>query len=179
MTPITFTSGLNIDCDGSPRAYAPAGSGLVALDYLANAGSPGNWYGIACDAAGEPYRQANGYYVSTTALQDHSKAVWEPLRYVNSEIIPYIVIPRGFPAKLGDLAQVEYNNKRLTAIIADVGPKGKYGEGSIALAKQLGINADPKHGGIDKNVTYYVYAGSSIGWPKEWIDIEARMSELI
>src|SRR5258708_2675267 len=83
-------AGLAVDADGSPHAYAPSGSGLQGLDYLANAGHSGNWWGIATDSHGMPYIQgpntpAPGYYVSTTALEDGSKAVNDPARYVNSE----------------------------------------------------------------------------------------------
>lgn len=40
---IQWTSGLACDADGAPRAYAPAGSALVPLDALGNAGHPDRW----------------------------------------------------------------------------------------------------------------------------------------
>jgi Fungal chitosanase of glycosyl hydrolase group 75 len=66
---------LGIDADGSPHAYHPNGS-PPGLDYLANAGKPGNWYGIVTDnqkASGNPVVQgssdpAPGFYISSTAL---------------------------------------------------------------------------------------------------------------
>src|SRR5271166_5427692 len=81
-----ITSRLYIDADGSPHAYAPEGSGLVTLHYLANAGSPGDWYGIATNSHGIPYIQghadpAPGYYVSTTALEDPNYTASDPNRY--------------------------------------------------------------------------------------------------
>jgi hypothetical protein len=57
-----WTCPLAVDADGSPHAYhpptptAPSGS-PPGLDYLANAGSPGNWWGIACGSSGDPYIQ--------------------------------------------------------------------------------------------------------------------------
>jgi hypothetical protein len=48
------TSNLAIDCDGHPQAYHPDGS-PPGVDYLANAGSPGNWWGIATDSDDDPY----------------------------------------------------------------------------------------------------------------------------
>src|SRR5258708_1149439 len=87
-------SNLMIDADGSPFAYAPADSGLPALDYLGNAGHPGRWYGIACDKKGVPYVQtvgdpAPGYYVSTTALMDISKKIISRSWITNSLNIRY------------------------------------------------------------------------------------------
>jgi len=67
-------------------------------------------------------------------------------------------------AKLGDVGMVMYNGKRTFAIFADVGPRKHLGEGSIALAKSLGIPSNPKAGGIEGNkVTYIVFPKSSNG----------------
>jgi hypothetical protein len=40
------------------------------------------------------------------------------------------------------------------------------GEGSIALASALGINSDPRNGGIEKGVGYVIYPGSGNGKPR-------------
>ena len=63
--------------------------------------------------------------------------------------------------------------------MADIGPRGKYGEGSIALARGLGIDSSPKHGGCSKGVTFYVFAGSSKGWPRSNDDVHAQAVELM
>ena len=69
-----FKSKMAIDFDGAPTAYHPQhGKGL---DHLANAGHPGNWYGVVTNNGrhdGTPIIQgptdpAPGYYVSPTAL---------------------------------------------------------------------------------------------------------------
>src|SRR5580704_6936292 len=68
---VLFNAGMDIDADGSPRAYNPVSS--KGLDALANAGHPGNWWAIATTngkASGEPVIQvdpepAPGFYVST------------------------------------------------------------------------------------------------------------------
>jgi hypothetical protein len=77
------------------------------------------------------------------------------------------VIPPNFSAefKLGDIALVvnRKNNKRCYAIVADIGPRNSIGEGSIALAKQLGINADPKRGGVNNNIVYILFKKSGTG----------------
>ncbi len=179
---LIWWSGFNVDADGSPHAYAPEGGGPHGLDYLANAGNPGNWYGIVCYDGGHPVIQgprdpAPGYYVSATALQDHSRAETDPLRYVDSEQIPYVSVPRdvGRGVGLGDYAYVVRNNKSSGAIVADVGPKGKFGEGSIALAQTLLIPSSPKNGGCDSGVAYVVFPGSrrSPPWPID-LDILLR-----
>jgi hypothetical protein len=160
---IFFYAGLHIDADGSPRAYHPEkGKGL---DYLANAGSPGNWWGIAVDPQGKPYIQgpddpAPGYYISTTALVNSQYAVNDPRRYIDSETVPFIVLPSNFPAKikLGTKCRVTdvQRNVSVEAIYADRGPRFQLGEGSIALAKALGINPDPKKGGTERKLLYEI-----------------------
>lgn len=80
--------------------------------------------------------------------------------------------------KLGDLCRVEHGGCAVTAIVADIGPTGHYGEGSIALAKRLGINPDARRGGTDDDVTYYYYPNSSKGWPRSIGDMEEQMKEL-
>src|SRR3954453_23136110 len=69
-----FVAGMAIDADGSPRAYHPRGS-PPGLDFLANAGSSGNFFGIVTDRHGQPIVQsardpAPGFFVSPTSLQN-------------------------------------------------------------------------------------------------------------
>ena len=169
---VAFKSGMTVDADGSPRAYHPNGRGL---DALGNAGRPGNWWGLATDRAGRPFVQgpdapAPGYYVSTTALQDGRYAASDPRRYVDSEKVPFIAIPpqlRGQGVQLGDLVAVrnERTGKTAFAVVADVGPRGKLGEGSIRLAEELGLSADPRRGGAGSGISYVAFPGSGTGRP--------------
>lgn len=174
-----WRSGMAIDADGSPHAYAPAG--MRALDYLANAGKPGNWWGIVCNDMGLPFVQgaddpAPGHYVSCTALVDRSKPRHDPRRYVDSETVPYVTTTRDMRqrgCRLGDVAMVFYGAAACAAIVADVGPHP--GEGSIALARDLGIPHDPKHGGVDASVVSYVlFTGTALGWPRSNDDVRAQ-----
>lgn len=160
---ISFTAGFQVDADGSPRAYHPAGS-PPGLDYLANAGHDGNWWGLATYSSGQPIVQgeadsAPGFYVSTTALQNPKYGIADPRRYTNSETVSFIVLPSNFPAKvpLGAKCAVTFMGNRALAIYADIGPRFQLGEGSIALAKYLGINSDPKRGGTEEKMLYEVY----------------------
>jgi hypothetical protein len=93
---LAWENGLRIDVDGAPNAYGPNNTGL---DYTANAGKAGNWYGVVTDKDGDPYIQGPedpypGDYISATSLQDHTKAVDDPTRYVDARTVPYLAIPK-------------------------------------------------------------------------------------
>jgi len=169
--PITcFQAGMAIDADGSPRAYHPDNTGL---DDLKHGGYPGSWWGVATSnelTTGEPIIQKAsdpfpGYYVSTTSLIDERFEYQNPLRYVNAEEIPYFVLPDHFSPsiQLGDIAWIynTHNAQHSFAIFADVGPD--VGEGSMYLGKKLGIDDDPRYGGIDAGILYFIFDGSGNG----------------
>lgn len=177
-----YVSGMQIDADGSPRAYHPVPDS--GLDALANAGHNGNWWGIVTDKKGKPFVQGNddpapGFYISTTSLQDVSKKVNDPARYVNSETIPFFVLPGNSAlltlVKKGDMAYVRNlrNGKNACAIFADVGPKNKIGEGSVCLAQMLGINSSPRNGGVQDSIVYFVFPGSGNGKPRTVAEIDS------
>ncbi len=182
---LVWRGGMQIDADGSPRAYnIDSGKGL---DRLANAGEPGHWFGVACNASGVPVTQgpndpAPGFMVSTTSLVDHSKAASDPARYVDSSSVPYLSIARDlltYGCRLGDVAMVFYGSAECGAVVADVGPPRKYGEGSIALAEALGIPSAPRNGGVSSPVvSYVVFAGSARGWPRTVFDFQAQAHTL-
>ena len=185
-TTVRWTSGMVIDGDGSPRCYSPRGFG-APLDNLRNAGTEEHWYGILTDISGDPIIQGPddpwpGYYISTTALSNHSKPLADPTRYVDSEVVPFISIPSQLThigVRMGDVVCVGYRDKTCAAVCADVGPSGEIGEGSIALALILGIPASPRTGGVKHGVNYTIFKGSSRGWPRTQSDIEAQVAELV
>lgn len=167
-----YKSGFNIDADGSPRAFNPISS--KGLDDLEYAGHRGNWWGILTnngETSGRPVVQgkhdpAPGFYISPTALEDTTKRENDPRRYVNAERVPYIVLTgtkqQYLNAKFGDYA-VAYNaenGKWAYAMCGDEWPQIKIGEGSIALAKRLGIPANPRDGGVDDGVWFLIFPGS-------------------
>ncbi|WP_085986336.1 glycoside hydrolase family 75 protein [Microscilla marina] len=172
---LLFGSGMSIDADGSPRAYHPKNTGI---DDLKHAGKGGKWWAIATKN-GKPVVQKSGYYVSMTSLQDFRYAPWDQRRYVNAETIPYIVLPpkvkQSGRVKLGDVAVV-YNtrNKRWAyAIYADTGANTRIGEGSIALARLLGVNANARTGGVANGIIYVVFPGSGQGKPMMYSTIRS------
>jgi len=91
---------------------------------------------------------------------------------------PYFVIPAGKPAnskkrgiEIGQVAAIIYSNQVVYAVFLDeCGVKGLIGEASIATAKLLGVDADPKTGGTEGPVTYLVFTGASgrITNPKDY-----------
>jgi hypothetical protein len=94
-----------------------------------------------------------------------------PRRFVDAVTVPYVVLPpEGFKhAKLGDFATVLNlrNSKVGSAIIADESaPDLPMGEGSIALARVLGIDPDPRSGGVEKGIAYVIFPGSGNGKPR-------------
>jgi len=183
-----YASGMEIDADGAYHAYNP--DGKSGLDYLANAGHPGNWWALVTDngqPSGTPLVQtdddpAPGFYISTTSLEDANCDPKDPRRYVNAEAINFIVLPGrlGLGAKLGDFAVVirSYTGAYDYAVYADVGPANKIGEASIALANALGIASSPKTGGIGHGIAYIVFPGSAQNWPLSQPDIDQYGAQL-
>jgi hypothetical protein len=168
---VLFETGLAIDADGAPNAYGPHDRGL---DLTAHARGRRGWAGVVADERGQPVLQKRGpyrgYYVSTTSLEDAniSKDA-NPKKYVDARRIPYIVLPLDvagrFGIRLGDFAVVsnQRNGRFAYAIYADVGPAGKLGEGSMALARALGLSSNPRRGGVDDGILFLVFPGSGRG----------------
>jgi Fungal chitosanase of glycosyl hydrolase group 75 len=163
---LIFRAKIAIDADGSPRAYHPKN---IGLDDNSRAR-------VAHDAHGRRVIQKKGdpnpgYYVSTTSLQNPKLPKTDPRRYVDSEKIPYFVMPEilMWPSniRVGDMAYV-YNTKTQKggfAILADIGPTNRLGEASIALARKLGIaNISPRKGGLGTpDIIYVVFPNSGMG----------------
>ena len=105
---VVFAAGATIDGDGAsgqvgePPCYAPSSYQGHTLDVLANAGHPGNWYGVVTEG-GTPIVQTQndpcpGAYVSATALflPDKNGAPLpdrSPYKYVDSATVPFIAVP--------------------------------------------------------------------------------------
>lgn len=162
-----------VDADGSPRAYNPSNTGL---DSNQNGKDGSKWVGVAVHAGTNiPYIQGRdgqgphpGYYISTTALYDSRYPFNNCAHWVDSEAIPYLVIPPSIAAmgaRMGDFAVIynEKNNKFVFAIVADSGPRKKYGEISMAAAAAIGVRNNPKNGGADNGVAYTIFPGSGHG----------------
>jgi hypothetical protein len=182
-----FESGMAIDADGAPNAYHPQD---IGLDHLRNGWQPGNAWALVTDnnkPDGQPVIQSEqdpypGFYISTTALEDKSKPLKDPERYVNANKIPFVVMPLKHKDKvcLGDFAVVLNRSKGLFAyaIVADLGPNDKIGEGSMALARLLDIDANPRTGGTDDGVVFLIFPNSGNGKPRSVEDINRECEGL-
>ena len=198
---LAWSSGLQIDCDGGRHCYAPRGSSLAADDALANAGHPGDWWGIVTDTSkpdGEPILQGPtptddsiqhdphrpGYYVSCTALVDPRFPRTDPCRYVDANAIPYISVPpeieHEFGVKPGDVALVSFNGRQSACVVGDVGPRKRLGEGSPALHRALGLSG-AHNAGVERGVSTLLWPGSRLSppWPRALDDIAAQVSGLV
>lgn len=183
-----YEAGMTIDADGAYRAYHP--DNRSGLDYLGNAGKPGNWWALVTDTGktdGKPLIQgpndpAPGFYISTTSLQDKTKNRTDPRRYVDASSIPFIVLPSNgrFGAALGDFCMVYHpaRQKFCGGVFADVGPRGMIGEGSIAMANAVGVPGNPKNGGKANGLVYMVFTGSATGWPLSVSAIKQQAQQL-
>jgi peptidoglycan hydrolase-like protein with peptidoglycan-binding domain len=115
--------------------------------------------------------------------QNQTSMKWNGRSSLNANETPYMVLPPALAqasgAKLGDLVRMRYGDKTVYGIYGDVGPHGKLGEASMATARALGINPDPRRGGLDEgsqSVDYTVLPGTGAavrGAPKSFDQIQA------
>jgi hypothetical protein len=89
---------------------------------------------------------------------------------LSSAVLPYIVVPSSssiwkFKSSMLNGAAacaVIFKNKVEYAVIGDTGPTQIIGEASFATAAALGIDPDPKTGGVDSGVTYICFKNSKV-----------------
>jgi hypothetical protein len=111
-----------------------------------------------CNSTTDPY------------FQNQTAAVDSQGNPLDAAHLPYVVVPGkstrfDFGAaglSKGDVILVLYNNQIEYAVYGDVGPSADIGEASYATAQDLGVNPDPKVGGVDApDVLYVAFTGSS------------------
>jgi hypothetical protein len=184
---LAWENGLRIDVDGAPNAYGPNNTGL---DYTANAGKAGNWYGVVTDKDGDPYVQ--GPRTRTRRLHQRDVVAGphqgrrRPHALRRRRSGPYLAIPKNavadYGAHVGDIgfAYCRRTGRFCAAIVADVGPKNKWGEGSPALARALGVPDNARHGGDEAGIIVCVFLGTARGWPRTDVAeaVQARLNEL-
>jgi Fungal chitosanase of glycosyl hydrolase group 75 len=189
---VTFSAGATLDGDGAngqfgeAPCYAPASYDGPTLDVLANAGHPGNWYGVVTDTGdedGNPIVQKTtdpcpGAYISATTLhlrdeQGNQLPDSSPFKYVDSATVPFIVVPpmiiKGVgPIVLGCRAVVtnSRNGKSTEAVVADVGPRNHLGEISVACARAIGVPTGTTHpanggGASSPTIQYRLFPGEA------------------
>lgn len=162
-----------IDADGangqsSAPVYAPRGFTPAPLDFLANAGGPGNWFGVVTKD-GVPITQGSddpcpGAYISATSYEHKNFERFDPRRYVDANAVVYIVLPSHWRMQakgvvLGCRARVldTHTGNEIWGAVLDFGPKAKIGEASIACARAFGIPSSPKNGGTEEKRFIYTF----------------------
>ena len=166
---ISWIGEFTVDADGHPQCYGPGGT--QPLDYLGNAGCPGNWWGVATDTRemdGNPVIQGAqnpcpGYYVSTTAYINGKYYYTDPRHYLHSGEVLFMVIPgnvrnacegvcKGCRGRVTD----KKTGKAVDCVVGDIGPTDHMGEGSMKLAEFFGLDPNPKNGG-SSDETRFLY----------------------
>lgn len=161
VTPVSFSPGST-----GPAARAPVTrTGKMSID------TDG---AIASRSAYDAVARKDRWRSNHTSLRYSDGRSLDPTR------VPYVVIPDGFQgARLGDLAYVQYGTHAAWAVVGDVGPAGHFGEGSSALAAQLGIPNDGLSGGVNSGVRYSFFPGTSTGRPQDEAELSSRMSQRV
>lgn len=171
---VHFTADADIDADGAngqnggPAAYKSDDSGT---EFLANGGMKIIAGKVVCahawardivilDTDNEPKIFPGGIIASTTWYRIPGKAATDPTAYVDSETIPYVVVPPLIIQQTAGIvrgckARITWNGNSVECVVADRGPKGKIGEISIAAARAVGLPESPKNGGTDEPQVFY------------------------
>lgn len=109
-------------------------------------------------------RRTDPWFQNSTAFQQSNGA------QLNSEKLPHVVVPspgtiwnyRSSGIQGGSVAAVIHQGKVQYAVVGDTGPVGIIGEASYATAKALGIDPDPRTGGVASGVTYILFKNSRV-----------------
>jgi hypothetical protein len=171
---VFFTADGDIDADGAngqnggPAAYMEDNSGT---EHLANGGMAivngkvicaEDWARqiVILGPDNEPKVFPGGIIASKTWYRHLDKAVDDPAAYVDAETVPYIVVPplirdRTVGVVRGCKARVTRGDNTVDCVVADLGPRKKIGELSIAAARALGLNPSPRNGGTDEPELFY------------------------
>ena len=171
---VFFTADGDIDADGAngqgggPAAYKTDNSGTEDLANGGMARKNGkvicaqNWARdiVILGPDNEPKVFPGGIIASKTWYRHKDKGVGDPAAYVDSETVPYIVVPsliiQGTAGVVrGCKARVTRGSKSVDCVVADKGPRNKIGELSIAAARALGLNPSPRHGATEKAELLY------------------------
>lgn len=171
---VWFGADGDIDADGAngqngaPAAYLANDKGTEAL---ANGGMKIVGGKVICAQAwardivilgadNQPKVFPGGIIASMSWYRDPHKRMDDPSAYVDSETVPYIVVPpliiqATAGVVRGCKARVTLNDRSVDCVVADKGPRNKIGELSIAAARALGLPSSPRNGGTDKPELLY------------------------
>lgn len=121
---------------------------------------------IVLTSGGFPLVFPNGVIPSRTAYRFKDKSSDDPEAYVDAETIPYCVVSplirnaaKGVVLGCRCVMTNTENGKSVEGVVADIGPKKKIGELSIAAGRALGLNPSPRNGGTEDKIIHYQF------WP--------------
>ena len=120
---------------------------------------------VILDVDNEPKVFPGGIIASMTWYRHPGKLRSDPTAYVDSETVPYVVVPPLIVQKTagvvrGCKARVTWRGRSVECVVADKGPSTKIGELSIAAARAVGLPASPRSGGIEApEVQYELWPG--------------------
>ncbi|WP_197355673.1 glycoside hydrolase family 75 protein, partial [Streptomyces clavuligerus] len=121
---------------------------------------------VNCDGQATPRCNtgADPYFLEQTAFRQSDG------RPLNAETLPFVVVPA--PSGLwrypdwgirgGSVVAVVHGGTVRYGVVGDTGPAGIIGEASHAMAAALGIDPDPRSGGVGSGVTYILFKGSRV-----------------
>ena len=176
---VFFTADGDIDADGANgqngglAAYKADNSGT---EDLANGGMSIRHGKVVClhgwardivilGQDNEPKVFADGMIASLTWYHHPGKLRSDPAAYVDAEAVPYIVVPpliiQATAAVVrGCKARVTWNARSVDCVVADMGPRDRIGELSIAAARAVGLPSSPRNGGTDRpEILYELWPG--------------------
>lgn len=178
---VFFTADADIDADGANGQNGKIAAYMVGnkgSEHLANGGMKMQggrvvesepWFRdiVILDSQGAPREFPGGIIASKTAYRYPGKDPEDPAAYVDSETVPYIVVPPiiktatkgivlGCKCRAVNLA----NGREAYGVVADIGPRTKSGEVSIEMARRIGLPSNPRNGGSSTpNISYELWPG--------------------
>jgi len=178
---VWFTADADIDADGANgqsgkiAAYRVDGKGSEAL---ANGGMKLVNGKVVCAQPwardivilgrdNQPRVFPGGIIASMTWYRHRALPADHPDAYVDSEVIPYIVVPpliiqRTAGTVRGCRARITRGGMSVACVVADKGPRNKIGELSIAAARAIGLPSSPRSGGTERaEILYELWPGEA------------------
>jgi hypothetical protein len=163
---------MQVDVDGSPRAYYPDNASPLRLDDVSDADSEG---GSTTYIQGDPpgIGPDPGFYVSATSLRRSEERMFDCANFPDAERIPFFIHPPGRNGvNLGDVGVIVHipTMRWTEAIFGDTNDHRRVSEASLRVAVNLGqstIDADGRvHGlsadnGDDQRHYFYLYFPNS------------------
>jgi hypothetical protein len=179
---VLLQADMDVDADGSDSDRLPAGSGqsanfkpVTSYRWPKKSQIPNSYLG----PAEERLKRYETELAAKGTAADRKKDLKAGIALARDEIEtlkkysfligatdPYIVLPSGLGkadgGKIGDYVLVIFGDRIFPAIVGDIGPSDKAGEGSLRIAKEINATATAYNRPVsDLKVTYLVFPGTA------------------